>query len=115
MSLSGSLLDSLLWTLLYEHVAASIGCCSAEDNRIAEYLRLQIVGCPELSHSLDPRGSELHLLRALLLKWTQQLRRWHRSLRDLDALLSGGCGLLLSQCGNALLLTCGRDTGADFL
>lgn len=95
MSLGGSLLNGLLWALLDEHVAASIGCRSSENDRVSQDLRLQVVGGPELTHSLDPGSGELHLLGSLLLKRTQQLGRWHGCLRNLDALLTGGCGLLL--------------------
>lgn len=97
MSLSRSLLDCLLRTLLDEHIAASIGCGSAEDDWIPKDLRLNVVRCPKLTQlTLNPRGRELHLLRSLLLERTQQLCCWHGGLRDLNALLPGRGSLLLS-------------------
>lgn len=80
MSLCGSLLNGLLWALLDEHVAASVGCRSSKNDRVSQDLRLQVVGSPELTHTLDPGSGELHLLGSLLLKRTQQLGRWHGSL-----------------------------------
>lgn len=77
MSLCGSLLDSLLRALLNEHIAASVGCRTTEDNWITKDLRLKVICRPELTHTLDPGSGELHLLRSLLLERTQQLCRRH--------------------------------------
>lgn len=111
-----SLLNRLLRALLNEHIGAPIRRSIAEDDRIGR--QLQPVGRPKLAHLGDPRRGELHLLGALLLQRAQQLRRRHRSLGNLDALLAGGSGrsrLLLGKGGDALLLTGGRYAGADLL
>lgn len=91
-----SLLNRLLRALLDEHVRASVWPSVPEDDRIRR--QLQSIRGPKLTHLGDPRRGELHLLGALLLQRTQQLRRWHRRLRNLDALLAGGGG-----CGSLLL------------
>lgn len=91
-----SLLNRLLGALLDEHVRASVRPRVPKDDRIGR--QLQPIRGPKLAHLRDPRRGELHLLGALLLQRTQQLRRWHRCLRYLDALLAGGGG-----CGSLLL------------
>lgn len=91
------LLNRLLWTLLDEHVRASVRAGVPEDDRIR--CQLESICGPKLSHLRNPRRGELHLLGTLLLEGTQQLSRWHRCLRNLNALLTGGGGrrcLLLS-------------------